>query len=76
MRLSAEHVCDAAAPAPVPTDPTAPDVGFLAREPAAALQSFFSTIDRITTDNPVSIARLQELAGRARLGQVTESGGV
>ena len=75
MRLSAEHVCDAAAPAPVPTDPTAPDVGFLAREPAAALQSFFSTIDRITTDNPVSIARLQELAGKARLGQVTESEG-
>jgi len=59
-----------AAPA-VPADPTAPDVSFLAKEPAAALQSFYATIDRITADNPVPIARLQELAGKARLAQIT-----
>src|SRR5262245_53589556 len=59
------------APPAVPADPTAPDVSFLAKEPAAALQSFYATIERITADNPVPIARLQELAGKARLGQIT-----
>jgi cytochrome P450 len=72
MRLSAEHLAE---PNPVPTDPTAPDVGFLAREPGAALQSFFATIERITNDNPVPIARLMELAGKARLAQITEQEG-
>lgn len=78
MRLSIDdHVLTApAAPKPpaapaVAADPTAPDVSFLAKEPAAALQSFYATIDRITADNPVPIARLQELAGKARLGQIT-----
>ena len=75
MRLSIyDHVytpAETAAAPTAPVDPTAPDVSFLAREPAAALQSFFATIDRITTDNPVSIPRLQELAGKARQGQVT-----
>lgn len=71
MRLSADHLCDAAAPAPAPTDPSAPDIGFLTREPGTALQSFFAAIDRIVQDNPVSIPRLQELAGKARLGQIT-----
>ena len=57
MRLSIDdHVYTpaiaTAAPA-APVDPTAPDVSFLAREPAAALQSFFETMERITTDNPV-----------------------
>ena len=56
-----------AAPA-MPADPTAPDVTFLIRETAAALQSFYTTIERITADNPVPLARLQELAGKARLG--------
>ena len=59
-----------AAPA-VPADPTAPDITFLTKETAAALQSFYATIERISTDNPVPIARLQELAGKARLGQIT-----
>jgi cytochrome P450 len=78
MRLSIDdHVYTApaapkapAAPA-APADPTAPDVSFLAKEPAAALQSFYATIDRINADNPVPIARLQELAGKARLAQIT-----
>jgi hypothetical protein len=72
MRLSAEHLCDAAAPAPaVASDPTAPDISFLTQDPATALQSFYATIARITSDNPVAIPRLQELAGKARLGQIT-----
>ncbi|HZM96066.1 MAG TPA: hypothetical protein VFB92_21740 [Vicinamibacterales bacterium] len=78
MRLSIDdHVylppAAAAAPAApvVPADPTAPDITFLTKETAAALQSFYATIDRITADNPVPIARLQELAGKARLGQIT-----
>src|SRR5262245_2026570 len=74
MRLSIyDHVltppATGAAP-PTPVDPTAPDVSFLVREPAAALQSFFATIERINADNPVSVPRLMELAGKARQGQI------
>jgi cytochrome P450 len=69
MRLSVEEHTNA--PSAAPADPTAPDISFLVRETAAALQSFFGTIDRITKDNPVAIARLQELAGKARAGQIT-----
>jgi cytochrome P450 len=73
MRLSIEQHTDTPTLASaVPADPTAPDVTFLAQEPAKALQSFFATIDRITKDNPVAIARLQELAAKARLEQATE----
>jgi cytochrome P450 len=78
MRLSIDdHVYTAqaapAAPAApvVPADPTAPDISFLTKETAAALKSFYATTDRITADNPVPIARLQELAGKAHLGQIT-----
>jgi len=74
MRLSIDdHVYTPATAATAPTaplDPSAPDVSFLAREPAALQSFFFATIERITTDNPVSIPRLQELAGKARLGQI------
>src|SRR5262245_20194700 len=76
MRLSIEqHTDTAAAAAAVPADPTAPDISFLLKEPAAALQSFFSTIDRIISANPVPIARLQERAAKARLGQMSASEG-
>jgi hypothetical protein len=54
-------------------DPAAPDLGFLTRDVATALQSFFTTIDRITADNPVAIARLQELVGKSRLSQLTQA---
>ncbi|HEU4693908.1 MAG TPA: hypothetical protein VFS23_36335, partial [Vicinamibacterales bacterium] len=82
MRLSVEQhtnapaaAAPAVAPAVAPADPTAPDLGFLARETAAALQSFFGTIERICSDNPVGIARLQELAAKARAGQITADEG-
>ena len=75
MRLSVEHNTETAAPPSgrATPDPAAPDLSFLTRDVATALRSFFDTIDRITADNPVAIARLQELAGKARLGQLTEA---
>ena len=76
MRLSIEQHTDTATATPaVPADPTAPDLSFLVQEPAAALQSFFATIDRIVAANPVAIARLQELAAKARLGQISATEG-
>jgi cytochrome P450 len=55
----------------VAPDPATPDLRFLAE--AAALQSFFATIDRIVADNPVAAARLQELAGKARSGPLSQA---
>jgi cytochrome P450 len=77
MRLSVEQHTNAPAERPTvaAADPTAPDIGFLARETAAALQSFFGTIERVAADNPVPIARLQELATKARTGQITAAEG-
>ena len=49
-------------------DPSAPDVSVLVNEFATALQSFFSTIQRIVAANPVAMPRLMELAGLARAG--------
>jgi cytochrome P450 len=73
MRLSIEHNTERpVTSAPVAADPTAPDLSFVARDFATALRSFFETIDRITADNPVAVARLQELAGKARQGQLGE----
>jgi cytochrome P450 len=63
MRLSIEHNAEAAAaPARAAADPSSPDLGFLARDVPGALQSFFSTVDRIVADNPVAAPRLLELA--------------
>ena len=59
-------------PAPA-ADPAAPDLAVLTRDPAAALQSFFATVDRITAANPVAIGRLQELAGKARGSPLSEA---
>jgi cytochrome P450 len=77
MRLSVEQHTNtqAVAPTVAPADPTAPDIGFLVRETAAALQSFFATVERIAADNPVPVARVQELAIKARAGQVTAAEG-
>jgi cytochrome P450 len=69
MRVSAEHNTEA--PAQV-ADPSAPDLSFLTRDVSAALKSFHETIDRIAADNPVAVPRLQELAGKTRLTQLTE----
>ena len=73
MRVSVAHYAETLAPQPVvaPRDPSAPDLTFLARDTASALQSFFATVDRLVTDNPVPVARLQELAGKARQGALT-----
>jgi cytochrome P450 len=54
-------------------DPATPDLRFLTGDFATALRSFFDTIDRIGVDNPVATARFQELAAKARLGQLTEA---
>jgi cytochrome P450 len=71
MRLSFEHNTEAATHRAAP-DPSAPDLGFL-RDTAAALQSFFSTVDRAIADNPVAVPRLMELAGKARSASLTEA---
>ena len=74
MRLSTEHNTEATVPAtPATSDPSAPDLSSLTRDFATALRSFFDTIDRISADNPVAIARLQELAAKARLGKLTDA---
>jgi len=82
MRLSVEYQTETAAPqapatrdlaAPVPRDLAAPDLSCLTRDVADALRSFFDTMDRVAADNPVAIARLQELAGKARLAQLNEA---
>lgn len=52
-------------------DPATPDLRFLTEDTAEALRSFFATIDRIVADNPVAVARLQELAGKARAAPLT-----
>jgi cytochrome P450 len=72
MRLAADHFNAPPSPA-VPADPTAPDVGALVRDPAAALQSFYGTVERVLADNPVAVLRLMELAGRARSGRLSDA---
>jgi len=72
MRLSFEHNTDAATTRVEP-DSSTPDVGVLTRDPAAALQSFFTTVDRVIADNPVATSRLMELAGKARSASLTET---
>src|ERR1044072_1103403 len=71
MRVSIEHNTEGPDPAGAPVDPSTPDLTFLTREFAAALQSFFATMDRITADNPVDTARLMALAGKAKGGQIS-----
>ena len=72
MRLSVGYNVEPAAASPTSgADPSAPDLSFLTGDVEAALRSFFATAERVTADNPVSIARLQELASRAPTGQLT-----
>jgi hypothetical protein len=76
MRLSVEQPIETTASrAPLTPDPSAPDLRFLTHDLAAALRSFFDTIRRIQADNPVEIARLQELAGKARLAPLDAADG-
>ena len=75
MRLSiADTPSPAASAPPAPAaDPAAPDLAVLTRDPAAALRSFFATVDRIAAANPVAIGRLHELAGKARGSPLSEA---
>jgi cytochrome P450 len=72
MRLSIDHNIESVAhtkrSAP---DSAVPDLGFITGNTAAALQSFFHTVDRIVADNPVATARLLELGGKARSASLT-----
>jgi hypothetical protein len=73
MRVSAEHNTERTGSSAPTADPSAPNLSFLARDPAAALRSFYETIDRIAADNPVAIPRLQELAAKARQSPLTDA---
>jgi hypothetical protein len=71
MRLSAEHNTEPPVPSAVAADPSVPNLDVLTRDVPAALRSFFETVERISADNPVPAARLQELAGKARVAPPT-----
>ncbi len=51
-------------------DFTIPDLGYLREHFAEAIGSFYQTIGRIMQDNPVDIAKLTELAGKAKSGAI------
>ena len=73
MRLSFAPDLDAAAVSARafdPADPAAPDLSFLALDFAAALRSFYTTMDRLAADNPADPARLRELAVKAAATQL------
>jgi cytochrome P450 len=87
MRLSVEHNTEAAVstllmsglmsgltPGRMSRDPGSPDLAFLASDTAAALQSFFQTVDRVLRDNPVATPRLLELTAKALKLQALRQG--
>ncbi|MGE0450271.1 MAG: hypothetical protein AB7Q29_11890 [Vicinamibacterales bacterium] len=75
MRLSIDDgSARSAAHAPITVEsPTEPDLRFLVTDAAAALRSFHATVDRVMADNPVPVARLRELAGKARDAQLDDA---
>ncbi len=74
MRLSVEYISETTTSrALAAPDPAVPDLRFLTQDVGAALRSFFDTIRRIEADNPVEIARLQELGGKARLAPLDDA---
>lgn len=69
MRLSVDHNIEGTgSTARMAADPASPDLSFLSSDTAAALQSFFGTVDRVLADNPVATPRLLELTTKARAG--------
>jgi cytochrome P450 len=73
MRLSIEHNTESATPStPVEQDLAAPDLSFLTRDRAFALQSFFDSVDRVSADNPAALGRLAELTGKARRAELND----
>lgn len=74
MRLSVElNTAPRLAGPGVPEDPAAPDVSFLSQDFAGALQSFFGTVNRVTSDNPVDAPRLTALAAKAASTSLTDA---
>lgn len=57
----------------LPVDPTEPNLAYLAVDTANALRSFYATVERVMADNPVAVARLQELVAKSRGAALTES---
>ncbi len=53
------------------SDPSVPDLSFLKDESEQALASFYATMQRLMADNPVDIAKLTELAGKAKSGSLS-----
>ena len=52
-------------------DFTIPDLGYLREHFAEAIGSFYQTVDRVMQDNPVDVARLTELVGQAKTGDIS-----
>ena len=58
---------------PVPNpSPSVPVLSFLQDHPEQALKSFYATMQRLMDDNPVDIAQLTELAGKAKSGSLSQ----
>lgn len=58
-------------PAPQVDDPATPDLSYLKLHFAEALQSFYATVARVVESNPVDVARLAELTGKANSGSIS-----
>jgi hypothetical protein len=76
MRLSIEHTVDGPAPREVsPSDPAAPNLGYLTGDLRDVLRSFFDAVAAVAADNPVATERLQQLVARARAAALTDAEG-
>lgn len=74
MRLTFDYsIVSALETARAQPDPAVPDVAFLKSDFAGSLQSFFATIERALAANPVPMAQLKDLSGKAQLGTLTEA---
>jgi cytochrome P450 len=62
----------AAKPPESTTDLSIPNLSFLQDNPELALKSFYVTMKRLMEENPVDIAQLTELAGKAKTGSLSE----
>ncbi len=58
-------------PVPNPSS-SVPDLSFLQDHPEQALKSFYTTMQKLMDDNPVDIAQLTQLAGKAKTGSLSQ----